>query len=86
MLDNEEDIAIVRSTIELGHNLGLRVVAEGIEKKKELEILKSFGCDQGQGFLISHALNTSDLEQWIELRNSGAENVVNFRSGIGPSE
>lgn len=66
MLENEEDIAIVRSTIELGHNLGLKVVAEGIEHEQVLQMLKDFGCDQGQGFLISQALTATDLLKWID--------------------
>ncbi|MGI9288905.1 MAG: putative bifunctional diguanylate cyclase/phosphodiesterase [Pseudomonadales bacterium] len=65
MVSSAEDIAIVRSTIELGHNLGLKVVAEGIENEQELAMLKEFGCDEAQGFLISEALTADDLEQWL---------------------
>lgn len=65
MLENKEDVAIVRSTIELGHNLGLKVVAEGIEREEEMQMLKDFGCDQAQGYLISKALTASDMEAWI---------------------
>lgn len=65
MINNKQDIAIVRSTIELGHNLGLKVVAEGIEREEEMQMLKEFGCDQAQGYLISKALTASDMEAWI---------------------
>jgi len=65
MLENKEDVAIVRSTIELGHNLGLKVVAEGIEREEEMQMLKDFGCDQAQGYLISKALTAADMEAWI---------------------
>ncbi len=65
MVSSAEDIAIVRSTIELGHNLGLTVVAEGIENESELAMLKDFGCDEAQGFLISEALTADDLEAWL---------------------
>ena len=65
MIENEEDVAIVRSTIELGHNLGLKVVAEGIEREEEMQMLKDFGCDQAQGYLISKALTATDMEKWI---------------------
>lgn len=65
MVGSKEDIAIVRSTIELGHNLGLKVVAEGIENERELAMLKDFGCDEAQGFLISEALCAEDLEAWL---------------------
>ncbi len=87
MIDSEEDVAIVRSTIELGHNLGLKVVAEGIEREEEMKMLKEFGCDQAQGFLISKALTAQDMEAWIsENKNSPTDysvskpaNVVNFK-------
>ncbi len=65
MIENKEDVAIVRSTIELGHNLGLKVVAEGIEREEEMQMLKDFGCDEAQGYLISKALSVSDMEIWI---------------------
>ncbi len=87
MIDSEEDVAIVRSTIELGHNLGLKVVAEGIEREEEMKMLKEFGCDQAQGFLISKALTAEDMEAWIsENKNSPTDysiskpaNAVNFK-------
>jgi diguanylate cyclase (GGDEF)-like protein len=71
MLENKEDVAIVRSTIELGHNLGLKVVAEGIEREEEMQMLKDFGCDQAQGYLISKALTASDMEAWISKNRPG---------------
>ncbi len=65
MINNKEDVAIVRSTIELGHNLGLKVVAEGIEREEEMQMLKDFGCDEAQGYLISKALSAADMDAWI---------------------
>src|SRR5206468_8700874 len=50
---DRRNAAIVRSTIELGHNLGLTVVAEGVETDHELEQLRSLGCDMAQGYLIA---------------------------------
>ena len=55
---------IVRSTIELGHNLGLRVVAEGVESKDTMESLREMGCDLVQGFFISKPLTAVELEKW----------------------
>ena len=80
MIDNKEDVAIVRSTIELGHNLGLKVVAEGIEHEEEMQMLKEFGCDQAQGFLISKALTATDIETWIS--NNGPSSTAAEYSGI----
>ncbi|MEF8792450.1 putative bifunctional diguanylate cyclase/phosphodiesterase [Thiohalorhabdus sp.] len=46
--------AIVRSTVELGHNLGLKVVAEGVEDAASLELIRQCGCDRAQGFFLGH--------------------------------
>jgi EAL domain-containing protein (putative c-di-GMP-specific phosphodiesterase class I) len=54
---NEGDLTIVRSVIELGHNLGLRTVAEGVETLDALEILRAIGCDEIQGYLLSVPLS-----------------------------
>jgi diguanylate cyclase (GGDEF)-like protein len=53
MMEDESDRAIVRSTIDLAHNLGLSVVAEGVDKKDTLEELARYGCDMAQGFYIA---------------------------------
>lgn len=60
------DATIVRSTIELGHGLGMRVVAEGVETGEMLEILSELGCDFAQGHAISPALPASNLSEWIK--------------------
>jgi diguanylate cyclase (GGDEF)-like protein len=53
MMEDESDRAIVRSTIDLAHNLGLAVVAEGVDSKDTLDELARYGCDVAQGFYIS---------------------------------
>ncbi len=60
------DAQIVRSTIDLGHNMGLRVVAEGIESEIVWNLLTAMGCDQGQGFFISRPIASEDLAGWID--------------------
>ena len=62
---DEDDRIIVRSIIDLGHNLGLKTVAEGVEKQDSLETLESFGCDSVQGYFISRPLNAQDLGDWM---------------------
>ncbi|MFW6342588.1 MAG: EAL domain-containing protein, partial [Halothiobacillaceae bacterium] len=52
MLENEHDEVIVRTTIALGHNLGLKVIAEGVEDAATLDRLRDMGCDQAQGYHI----------------------------------
>ena len=56
--------AIVASTIELGHRLGLRVVAEGVERVDDLVRIRSLGCDQAQGFLLCRPVPAEDLALW----------------------
>jgi len=65
MARDEVDAAIVRSTIELGHSLGLRVVAEGVETKDAYDALVAMGCDAAQGYYLSRPLPAADLEQWL---------------------
>jgi EAL domain-containing protein (putative c-di-GMP-specific phosphodiesterase class I) len=57
--------AIVRSTIELGHNLGLTVVAEGVETDHEVAELRRFGCDMAQGFHFARPMTAEALEDWL---------------------
>ena len=60
------DAQIVRSTIDLGHNMGLRVVAEGIESEVVWNLLAAMGCDQGQGFFISRPMAVEQFAGWID--------------------
>jgi len=62
---NTGDQMIVRSTIELAHNFGLKVVAEGIENIENMTMLENMGCDTVQGFFISHPLTANKLEEWL---------------------
>jgi diguanylate cyclase (GGDEF)-like protein/PAS domain S-box-containing protein len=68
MLDAPADLAIIRAIIELGHELGLRVVAEGVENEHQARILRTIGCDELQGFLFSKALSPADLWSWTNAR------------------
>ena len=62
---DQGNATIVRSTIELGHNLGLRIVAEGVETHAALELLRSWRCDQAQGFLFSRPLPSDAVLPWL---------------------
>ena len=59
--DTDRNQALVRATIALGHKLGMRVVAEGIEDHAALDLLASLGCDLAQGYFISHPMPAQDL-------------------------
>jgi predicted signal transduction protein with EAL and GGDEF domain len=68
MAENRDGAAIVRSTIDLGHNLGLKVVAEGVEDEKTVELLREYGCDFIQGFHISRPAAAGLLGPWLRSR------------------
>ena len=59
------DLAIVRAIVDLGHSLGLRVVAEGVEEEAARDPLLEMGCDVAQGFLISRPLRADRFEAWL---------------------
>jgi EAL domain-containing protein (putative c-di-GMP-specific phosphodiesterase class I) len=69
------DEILVRSTIDLGHNLGLKVTAEGIEDAASMAILDAYGCETGQGYFISKPLPAAEFEtfyntsRWSPVRN-----------------
>jgi EAL domain-containing protein (putative c-di-GMP-specific phosphodiesterase class I) len=68
MAAEERDQAIVRSTIDLGHNLGLAAVAEGVEDQETLEMLSRLGCDLAQGFYLSRPLPAANIAEWCKRR------------------
>jgi diguanylate cyclase len=61
MVHNPDSDAIVRSTISLAHNLGLKIVAEGVENRETWERLQRYECDEGQGYLFSRPLPSGDF-------------------------
>lgn len=77
-IQDEEAAAIVRISIDLGHSLGLTVVAEGIENKETYDWLKELGCDIGQGYFISKPVDARRFPIWVQQheqqRNSAVEN------------
>ncbi len=65
MIHSEGDAMIVRSTIDLAHNLHLEVVAEGVESKEIYDRLVEWGCDVAQGYYISKPLPADELARWF---------------------
>jgi diguanylate cyclase (GGDEF)-like protein len=70
MATDTEISTIVRSTIDLGHNLGLQVVAEGVEDAESWNLLRGLGCDDAQGYFMSKPLEPQALVSWIRA-NAG---------------
>ena len=73
MESNNNDAVIVRSTIELGHNLGLEVIAEGVESRGSMSSLKKMGCDAIQGYYLSRPITADEFTHWFESYNNGPE-------------
>ncbi|MEP7155545.1 MAG: EAL domain-containing protein [Betaproteobacteria bacterium] len=72
MHNDTQNAAIVHSTIELGHRLGMIVVAEGVENDSELVALKSFGCDYAQGYHVCRPMQPADLIKWLYPKDVAA--------------
>jgi EAL domain-containing protein (putative c-di-GMP-specific phosphodiesterase class I) len=66
MLQDESDLIIVRSTINLGHDLGLRVIAEGVEDEETLRRLANLGCDLAQGYHVSRPMPAPQFGLWLD--------------------
>jgi EAL domain-containing protein (putative c-di-GMP-specific phosphodiesterase class I) len=72
MQDDENDAVIVRSIVDLAKNLGLKVVAEGVETASAWHALRDMGCDMAQGYLISRPLPAEQLSAWLETTPAAA--------------
>ncbi len=69
------DTVIVRSTVALGHNLGMQVVAEGVEDLEVWELLTALGCDSSQGYYMSRPMSAEALNEWL-LTSSWARKEI----------
>jgi predicted signal transduction protein with EAL and GGDEF domain len=72
MLTNSESKQIVKTILDLGSNLGMQVVAEGVETIQQVELLKSFGCDYAQGYFFSKPLAPAGIEQTLNASEADA--------------
>jgi EAL domain-containing protein (putative c-di-GMP-specific phosphodiesterase class I) len=70
MNQNRGNQTIVRSTIDLAKQLGLRVTAEGVETIAELRALAAMGCDEIQGYYLAKPMQVGDVISWIEMRHT----------------
>lgn len=68
MTDDESDAVIVKSTVDLAHNLGLRVVAEGVESEQAMNMLSTYGCDLIQGYYICKPKPIDEFVEWVMNR------------------
>lgn len=70
---SDENLEIVHTITKLAHNLGMEVVAEGVEREEQAILLRSLSCHYGQGFLFSKPLDCAQATQFIELVSSGEQ-------------
>ncbi len=64
MLEDDQDLELIKIMVQIAHKFGLKVVAEGIEDEGTLRILRELGCDYGQGYYFSGPLAREAFEQW----------------------
>ena len=72
MASDEDDRSIVDTTISMGHNFGLRVVAEGVEDRETIELLNKMGVDQVQGYYYARPMPVDELYDWMTIDNKVA--------------
>ena len=66
MATDASDVVLVQSAVDLGHNLGLHVVAEGVEDADTQAALTAMGCDLVQGYHIRRPATPADIDSWLE--------------------
>ena len=69
---DQSDQAIVRSTVNMAHSLGMSVVAEGVEDQATWDLLETLRCDIAQGYYLSRPIPAQDLERWLDERKAAA--------------
>ena len=81
---DERDAAIVQSLVDLGRRLGLRVVAEGVDKPETWELLAGWGCDEAQGHLIAQPMSSDELGAWLRRASEFKHPMVGPLNRYGP--
>jgi EAL domain-containing protein (putative c-di-GMP-specific phosphodiesterase class I) len=80
---DRDNAVIVRSIVDLGHNLGLKVVAEGVETAEANEMLKSFRCDEAQGFYYSRPIPAYAITDFLMAPSEPIKSSELYRSAVG---
>ena len=70
LMSDEQNKAIVHTTIELAHNMNLRVVAEGIEDEETLRQISDMGCEEAQGYFLGKPMSSGELLHWMNNRKA----------------
>lgn len=76
---DEDTRQFIKLCIDLGHELGMRVVAEGIESQKQWDAMAALGCDIGQGFFLARPMSGGDVPEWLTRWNTYLGNATCYR-------
>jgi EAL domain-containing protein (putative c-di-GMP-specific phosphodiesterase class I) len=79
IIDDTDAAAIVRSLIVMAHNLGLKVIAEGVETQAQAEFLLGEGCEEAQGFLYGEPISAVDFEKYLRARQLTNKTALRWR-------
>jgi EAL domain-containing protein (putative c-di-GMP-specific phosphodiesterase class I) len=71
MIGDDRNRIMVQKTIEMGHELGMQVIAEGVETQEQLDFLRDNGCDSAQGYLYSRPIPAREMVSWLETHRLG---------------
>ena len=85
LADSTDDLAIVRAVISLGHDLGLHVVAEGVEDEPAWRILEELECDLVQGYLLARPMPAADMTGWLAEHFAGLATRLRQETGDAPA-
>jgi EAL domain-containing protein (putative c-di-GMP-specific phosphodiesterase class I) len=81
---DEEARTIVQASIELGHRLGMRVVAEGVERQEDWDLISELGCDEGQGYFLARPMRPDRITDWLDHWNACLGGDLPGRAGHVP--
>ena len=79
LIVDENDAVIVRSTINLAHDLGLKVIAEGVESQEIYDVIQILGCDNAQGYHMGRAMPADQINTWITTSNWGLKAMSHLK-------
>jgi len=81
---DEETRQFIAMCVELGHDLGMYVVAEGMESQEQWEVMSAMGCDEGQGYFIARPMPGDQIPGWLKRWNTYLGLAENHQRGDGP--
>lgn len=75
VVEDNDDASIINAIIGLAHNLGLKVISEGVETREQMDFVRNHGCDEGQGYYFSRALDSVGMEALLVRSRNTSDDV-----------